>query len=131
MPEQIKVPSTVISSDSAIEPGPSGFHDTEKPYLARILNIPQDIISSLNLWLDIKEVDSFILDLIKERQWKDDKQSYQDILDELQLNLNIHKNLDYISLIERLTEGVKLLKLQRMHKRREGEIQKQINKLKL
>lgn len=86
-------------------------------------------ITQIGLGQNLKQVDSFILSLVKERNWVDTKESYESVLQEIKNSLGIHPNLQPLLVLERLSKGVALLRLQRFHKRRDAEIQKSITRL--
>lgn len=86
-------------------------------------------ILQLGLSEKLSTVDSYILKIVRERNWTDTKESYGKVLDELKMNLGIHPNLQPLIVLERLSKSVKLLRLQNMHKRRDKEIQKAILKI--
>lgn len=86
-------------------------------------------ILEMGLGPSLQSVDSYILGLVKERQWVDTASSYNRILTELKANLGIDPDLQPLLALERLAKGVALLRLQKMHRRRDVEIQKAIQKL--
>lgn len=86
-------------------------------------------ILQLGLRDSLALVDSYVLQLVKERNWVDTGDSYQKILSELKENLGIHPNLQPLLTLERLAKGVALLRLQAKHRRRDREIQNQILRL--
>jgi hypothetical protein len=109
--------------------GPSGLQNTDRPYLTTVLDIPLGAIDQWQLDRTIREVDGYILDIITERKWADTRESYASILEELKSNLGLHHNLDPYRTLELLTHGIRLLKLQKKHRRREEEIQREITRL--
>lgn len=74
-------------------------------------------------------VDNYVLGLVKERNWVDTKDSYNRVLTELKTNLGIDPSLQPLIVLERLARGVKLLRLQQMHRRRDAQIISQIQNL--
>jgi len=88
----------------------------------------QEIVQ-LGLGDALSSVDSYILGLVKERQWVDTEDSYRSVLTELKQNLGIDARLQPLLALERLSKGVKLLRLQKMHRRRDQEIQRAIQTL--
>lgn len=107
---------------------PSKFQNTNTPYLARVFEVTAQIIDKMGIRDSISEIDTFILDLVKERNWVDNDSSYQDVLQELYASLGLHRNLDVFMKIEKMVHGVRLLRLQNLHKRRDKEIQEELNK---
>jgi hypothetical protein len=128
--EKAFITSTAIDKKSEGGLGPSAFSGTEKPYLARLFEMGTQEILQLGLRDSLANVDTFILDLVKERKWTDTEDSYNRVLSELKNNLGIDPNLQPLLTLERLNRGVRLLSLQRMHRRRGEQIQKQLTKLK-
>lgn len=86
-------------------------------------------IRNLELLPSINEVDSYIMGLVKSRNWVDTKESYKDILKELRTNLGLHRNLEPLRLLELLRDGVRLLRLQADLRQRDADIQKAIKQL--
>lgn len=121
--------SDSLGKEDAEKSGPSAFSGTERPFFARLMGFTGIEILQLGLKNDIQSVDTFILGLAKERKWADTVDSYNTILEELRTNLGLHRNLEPLVLLERLSRGVTLLRLQTMHRRRDAEIQRSINKL--
>lgn len=109
--------------------GPSAFEGTEQPYLARFLGISTTEMRQLELAQKISDVDSYILALVKSRNWVDTNDSYRLVFEELRNNLGFHPNLEPLRLLGLLHDGVRLLKLQAKHRRRDAEIQRAIQRL--
>jgi isocitrate/isopropylmalate dehydrogenase len=86
-------------------------------------------ILQLGLRDSLAEVDSFVMGIVNERKWTDSNDSYQKVLNELKDNLGIHPNLEPLRALKILDKGVRLLRLQTMHRRRAEQIQKAIIKL--
>lgn len=122
------VTSDSIDEKSQEDLGPSAFSATSRPYLARVLDFSTTDIRDLELSRSIQEVDSFILDLAKERELTDTRNVYEDILQEIKMNLGIHPDLEPLRVLERLTKGVRLLRQQNVHKKIVRRIQEQIEK---
>lgn len=123
------VTSDANSADSLKGLGPSAFQGTAQPYLARQYNFSTTEIQQLGLAESIKAVDDYVLGLVKERNWVDTVDSYNRVLTELRSNLGIDQSLQPLIALERLAKGVELLRLQKMHRRRDAEIQKAIEKI--
>lgn len=133
-PESISLPLEHVTSDGIEKSaekglGPSAFEGTGNPFLARVFSISTTEIQQLELGKSLGDVDSFILGLVKERNWVDNEHSYNRVLSELKANLGIDESLQPLLALERLSKGVKLLRLQKFHRRRDQEILKQIQKL--
>lgn len=109
--------------------GPSAFEGTGNPYLAKVFGINSTEILQLSLGEPLATVDSYILALVKERNWVDNADSYNRVLAELKSNLGIDPSIMPLIALERLAKGVGLLRLQNMHKRRDQEIQQAISRL--
>ena len=127
--EKAHILTDVPDKESQKDLGPSAFEGTGNPYLAKVFEITSTDIRNLSLGEPLETVDSFILSLVKERNWVDNADSYNRVLAELRSNLGIDPNLQPLIALERLAKGVKLLRLQNMHRRRDQQIQKQINKI--
>ena len=127
--EKAVILTDVPDQDSQKDLGPSAFEGTGNPYLAKVFGINSTEIRDLSLGEPLSTVDSFILSLVKERNWVDNADSYNRVLSELKQNLGIDPSLQPLIALEKLVKGVKLLSLQRMHRRRDQQIQKQINKI--
>ena len=123
------VTSDTIDQESQKGIGPSALEGTESPYLAKVFGFNTTEILQLGLRDSLASVDSFVLALVKERNWVDTTDSYNRVLSELKQNLGIDPSLQPLIALERLAKGVKLLRLQKMHRRRDQQIQKQITKL--
>lgn len=123
------ITSDTVEKSSEQSLGPSAFEGTAQPFLARVFGINTTEIQQLGIGTNLSEVDSFILGLVKERNWVDNEHSYNRVLSELKANLGIDESLQPLLALERLTKGVKLLRLQKFHRRRDQEILKQIQKL--
>lgn len=121
--------SDTIEGESLENIGPSALSGTARPYLARVLDFSTTEMRELDLTEKVNFVDSYVLALVKERNWADTQDSYNEILDELKMNLGFHRNLDSLRLIELLAKGVNLLVLQKKHRKRDEEIQRQIDRL--
>ena len=129
--DQAFTTSDTIDAEGQKSLGPSAFEGTDRPYLARVFDINTVEIRDLGLREQLADVDSYILALVKERKWVDTESSYRLVLEELKNNLGFHPNLEPLRLLGLLSKGVRLLKLQTKHRRRDAEIQKAIQKLNL
>jgi hypothetical protein len=127
--EKAFITSDAVDKESEKGVGPSAFEGTENPFITRVFDINTTEIAQLGLKDAFIEVDSYILGLVRQRQWVDNESSYRRVLTELKQNLGIDESLVSLIALERLSKGVKLLKLQNMHRRREAQIQKQLQKL--
>lgn len=123
------ITSDTVDQASQKDLGPSAFEGTESPYLAKVFGFNTTEILQLGLRDPIATVDSFVLALVKERNWVDTTDSYSRVLSELKTNLGIDESLQPLIALERLVKGVKLLSLQKMHRRRDSEIQKAIQNI--
>lgn len=117
------------TADELSSLGPSAFEGTGNPYLAKVFGMSSTEIRDLSLGEPLATVDSYILALVKERNWVDNADSYQRVLAELKSNLGIDPSIMPLIALERLAKGVGLLRLQNMHKRRDQEIQNAISRL--
>jgi len=127
--EKAFVTSDTVDKESEKTLGPSAFENTGNPYLARLFDINTTEILQLGLGDKLQLVDSYVLGLVRQRQWVDNKDSYTRVLTELKHNLGVDESLEPLIALERLERGVKLLQLQNMHRRRDAQIQKQLQKL--
>jgi hypothetical protein len=93
------------------------MENTNEPFLARQLKLERDILQDTDVLPKLKQIDSYILSLVKERQWVDNEASYQDILKEISKSLGLDEHLDVFARIDKLLMGTKLLKEQRFHER--------------
>lgn len=109
--------------------GPSAYQNTARPFLARLFDMGSQEILQLGLREPLQVVDEYVLQTIQKRSWTDTQDSYQKVLTELREILGIHPNVENLIALERLAKGVKLLRLQSMHRRRNEEIFKQLTKL--
>jgi len=87
-------------------------------------------IRQLEIGRELAEVDNFILEEMKSREWKDTPEGYMDILTELKTNLGVNENLENLRALELLNKGIRLLRVQKLYRERSKQIQEQINELK-
>lgn len=93
------------------------MENSKQPFLARQLSIEKDILREANLLKRVQEIDSYIISLVKERQWVDTEESYNAILKEISKSLGLNEHLDLFARIDKLLLGTKLLKEQRYYEK--------------
>ena len=115
--------------DKDITTSPAKLHLSEAPYLARHLKLERDIIKEIG-YPQIREIDSYILSLVKERQWVDTEESYQTILKEISKSLGLNEHLDVFARIDKLLLGTRLLSKQRRHEKLARQFKSELEKIK-
>ena len=118
------------TGDKDICPAPSALANSKTPYLARHFKLEGDIIRAEGILPKIKEIDNYILALVKERNWVDNEDSYKDILKEITKSLGLNENLDVLTRLEKLLLGTRLIGKQRFYEKMAKSLKIDIDNLK-
>lgn len=115
--ERKTITSDGIDKQAEENLGPSAFSNTDRPFLARLFELGSQEIMQMGLQHELDTVDSYILEIMEERQWKDNKESYAAILLEIKNNAGINENVQDLIVLKKLSKIVPLLKAQREYKK--------------